>query len=405
MDAAVKGKSSKIGRARQFLRANIENGNSTNQFNCTLCNAPLNGNTQSNLLSHFKSCHKEVYHTKIDIAPDEPIAVQRLKLLYSCVELVSVNSQPFSLLSCSGFKSAVQQKLNAFKLAGCNFDLNDHHVREVKEKVMEVAEKIKQQLKMEMKGKVISLMVDGATRNGRSIFGINAQYKSDGRLKLVTLSMRELDASHTADYLSKILVAALSEYEIELSQVISITTDNGSNMLAMVKDLENKLFGDEQETNEKEIDDQENNEITAELRNDEEIQFSDEQTQSEIEKIIANEDLNDQEVLNMMFDTSTMYEELLDKLVNDMRARSGKHHLFMSSIKCAAHTLQLAVNDAIKLLGKNDSNLILLCRVIAKFLRLQSTRNEMKKKGLKSILPRLDVETRWSSTYLMVRYR
>lgn len=70
----------------------------------------------------------------------------------------------------------------------------------------------------------------------------------------------------------------------------------------------------------------------------------------------------------------------------------------------AAHTLQLAVNDALKLLGKNDSNIISLCRVVAKFIRLQSTKNEMHKVGLSSILPKLDVETRWSSTYLMVSF-
>lgn len=402
MDAAVRGKSSKIGRARQFLTAKTENGNTSNVFTCNICNVTLNGNCQSNLLSHFKSCHKDVYYTKIDAEREEPTAVQRLKLLFSCVELVSINSQPFSLLSCSGFKSAVQQKLNAFQLAGRNLDLNDHHVHEIKEKIVEVAEKIKQQLKMEMKGRIVSVMVDGATRNGRSIFGINAQYKINGRLKLATLSMRELNESHTADYLSNILEAVLAEYEVELAQVISITTDNGSNMLAMVKDLENKLFGD---SNPREEDNIEiTTESTYESRYDEEMQISDEQTQIEIENIITENGPNDEDALKILFDSSSMYEELLDKLVNDMRAKSGNHHLFMSSIKCAAHTLQLAVNDAIKLLGKNDSNIISLCRVIAKFLRLQSTKNEMKKVGLNSILPRLDVETRWSSTYLMVRY-
>ncbi|XP_031626200.1 uncharacterized protein LOC116342650 [Contarinia nasturtii] len=44
-----------------------------------------------------------------------------------------------------------------------------------------------------------------------------------------------------------------------------------------------------------------------------------------------------------------------------------------------------------------------LCRNVAKFLRLSSTKNAMKEAGLVSILPGLDVATRWSSTYLMIR--
>lgn len=404
MDAAVKGISSKIGRARQFLTAITENGKPTNQYSCNICNGKVNGNCQSNLLSHFRSCHKEVYFSKINITPEEPTAVQRLKLVFSCVELVAINSQPFSLLSCSGFRNAVQQKLNAFQLAGCNLNLNDHHVHEIKEKVIEVAMNIKQQVKTEMKGKIISLMVDGATRNGRSIFGINAQYKIDGRLKLVTLSMKELHQAHTAEYLSSILQQVSNEYEIDLSQVISITTDNGSNMLAMVKDLENKLFGELDRLDHHEDENNQNGDMANESRNYDETHTSDEMTEKEIEEVIREDEFTDDDALKILFDDSTMYEELLDKLVSDMRNRSGNHHLFMSSIKCAAHTLQLAVNDALKLLGKKDSNIISLCRVVAKFLRLQSTKNEMHKVGLSSIIPKLDVETRWSSTYLMVSF-
>lgn len=400
MDAAKKGKSSKIGRARQFLTENTPD-----QFTCNLCDAPLNGNCQSNLLRHFKSLHKNQWRNKIDIAAEEPTAVQRLKLVFSCVELVAINSQPFSLLSCSGFRSSVQDKLNAFKLAGCILDLNDHHVHEIKEKVVEVAMNIKQQLKAEMKGKIISLMVDGATRENRSIFGINAQYKIDGRLKLVTLSMKQLYQSHTAEHLSCILQQVLGEYEIDLEQVISITTDNGSNMLAMVKNLENKLFG---ESDDHEDENAQNEDMAIESRNDNETQTSDEMTEKEIEQVIQEEaeaeKLTDKEALNQMFDKNAMYEELLEELVGDSRKRNDNHHLFMSSIKCGAHTLQLAVNDALKQLGKNDSNIILLCRVVAKFLRLQSTKHEMHKVGLSSIMPRLDVETRWSSTYLMVSF-
>lgn len=406
MDAAVKGKGSQISRARQYLSNIEENGVPTNSYKCNLCSTLLNGNCKSNLLNHFKKRHADIYNSKINIQPEESIAVQRLKLLYSCVELVAINSQPFSILTCSGFVSAIKHKLQEFQLAGCALNLTDHHVYEIKEKVLDIASNIKQQIKMEMKEKIISVMVDGATRNGRSIFGINAQYKINGCLKVVTLSMCELKQAHTADYLSNMLQQVLSEYEVDLSQVISITTDNGSNMLAMVKNLENKLFEDSDAQVEEE--EEENSEIadsSVNLKNDAKMQiFPDDETESEIQKVLDAKEFTDDDALNMLFDDSSVYEELVEKLVVDMRKRSGNHHLFMASIKCAAHTLQLAVNDALKMLGKTDSNIISLCRVVAKFLRLQSTKNEMHLAGLHSIMPKLDVETRWSSTYLMVRY-
>lgn len=131
--------------------------------------------------------------------------------------------------------------------------------------------------------------------------------------------------------------------------------------------------------------------------------ISEEQTEAEIEQILNMNGITDDEALNIIFDASSVYEDLLATLVVDIRARTGNHHLFMASIKCATHTLQLAIKDAIKLLGQTDSNAISLCRVVAKFLRLQSTKTELFRAGIKSIVPKLDVETRWSSTYLMVK--
>lgn len=89
-------------------------------------------------------------------------------------------------------------------------------------------------------------------------------------------------------------------------------------------------------------------------------------------------------------------------IVSDLRNQTGNHSLFVNSVKCGAHTIQLAVKDFLALLSKSDQNIIDLCRLVAKFLRKQSSKNEMRHAGLSSILPGLDVQTRWSSTYLMV---
>lgn len=76
--------------------------------------------------------------------------------------------------------------------------------------------------------------------------------------------------------------------------------------------------------------------------------------------------------------------------------------VFVNSVNCAAHTVQLAVKNALSKLKIEHSNLIKLAREVAKFLRKEGTRNEARKHHLKLILPPLDIETRWSSTYMLV---
>ena len=68
-------------------------------------------------------------------------------------------------------------------------------------------------------------------------------------------------------------------------------------------------------------------------------------------------------------------------------------------IPCAAHTLQLAVKDFVK--QKDIASTIAVARELARKLRIPKVRYHFMKKG--HHLPRLDNETRWSSTYLLIQ--
>lgn len=371
----TKGKETLVNRARQFLTEVFKDAKSTNKFQCNLCLKVINGKSPSNLVTHFKNSHEKEYCEKIANKTEDSIPVRRLKTVFSCVELVAINNYPFSVLSSSGFRHALEDKLREFQLAGCSLNLSDHHVYEIKEKVREVATEIKSLIKSEVKQKVISVMIDSATRNGRSIFGVNIQYKHNGELKVVTLAMRELKKSHTAVYLSKILHEILAEYDIDLSQVLTITTDNGSNMLATVKEIESKLFesfessGDIVTSQNVPISHVGEMEI-SQLRIIEPNYDDDGLIEEDIEELLKESEFNENDAYDLLFDESTVYGDLIDKLVFDIRKETGNHHLFVTSIKCAAHTLQLAVRDAINMLKKEEQNDASLCRVAAKFLCL-----------------------------------
>ena len=59
-----------------------------------------------------------------------------------------------------------------------------------------------------------------------------------------TLALLDTKAQHTATQLRKILLTVLEEYNINTSQVLACDTDNASNMVKLVKDLnkEDYLF-------------------------------------------------------------------------------------------------------------------------------------------------------------------
>lgn len=120
-----------------------------------------------------------------------------------------------------------------------------------------------------------------------------------------------------------------------------------------------------------------------------------------LDKIFAADVSEEVEPIGEEQEISAANNELLDDIANHLNTDGGINVMWkITGINCSAHTIQLAVNDGLKLLKKSHQNIIALCRYVTKHLRLQSTINELN--GLKLICPRLDVATRWSSTYLMV---
>lgn len=86
-----------------------------------------------------------------------------------------------------------------------------------------------------------------------------------------------------------------------------------------------------------------------------------------------------------------------------VESEAGTNIVFVNGINCATHTMQLVVRDAIALLPKHQSNVITLATKVSKFFRKESTRNAVKNMGLKLKVPSVEMPTRWSSTYMMVR--
>lgn len=373
------------------------NGDEKHFYKCLICLQSKNGTNNANLAAHLKSSHFAVFSEMYDGKKD-PLPIKRLKLLQNCTEIISTNGRPFNSLLDSGFQSIIRNKCEKLRIGGCPLNLSDPHLVEVKTHLSETAQKIRSKIKNEVKDRALGLMVDIVSKHHRSILGVSIQYACNGKLRVRSIGMIDLEKRHTGIYLAEKIIERLKIFEIEPIQILTITTDNGANVLKMIRDIENL-----QETCVNEQKKATNSNVSRNLFPD----FSSVNVENaEIENIllVADDNITDEEALDILFEDvelernstllSAISTELSDKGVNVLWDISG--------VNCAAHTLQLAIKDALNKISKSHSNVINIARTIVKFLRLKTTTSQMDEIGLKYKLPRLENDTRWCSLYLMV---
>lgn len=363
---------------------------------CKLCNSKINATKEWNLAMHLSRCHTHIYQ-KINESSREPLVVTRLKVLQNCTETVAVNGRPFEWIMDSGYRKQFQKTLDELSAANLTLNLSTP-LTVVKEHLAKVANKVRELIQNEVKDRPLSLLVDLVTKHKRSILGVSVQYTFKGELKVRSIGFIELLDRHTGVYLSDMIIVRLGELGIKLMQIFSITTDNAKNVLKLVRDMSECLQADVIKSKQKSNN---NAAVNPESLSD----SNDEQTDSEINELLVHcAEVDDEEVeaLERAMDEVPLdcHETLLEVMTQKIGNSGEIWHI--TGVKCAAHTLQLAINASITNLSNSTSNVISLCREVSKFLRLISTKTEMAQLGIEYRLPRLEVPTRWSSLYLMV---
>lgn len=372
-------------------------------YNCKLCTKNMNANKPGNLVSHLK-CHPDAYR---DLCRDDSsIEHKRLKLLLSCVELVTVNGRAFRCLNDSAIHIMNEEILAELKTAGRQLNLHDPHLDEVKNEMKNISQEIRDKIANEVKNRALSLLVDIVTKRGRSILGVSLQYIVNKSVKIRSIGMIELNERHTGIYLGDLIIERLKQFNIDLKQIITITTDNGANVLKMVRDLEEYL--------QKHIDEStqltnENTRLSPDIGNEEAIDreidnilsAEDELTDDQaIDLILQEAEIDDDEPSEMDLQTN---QNLLNAMQSNMEDNHGLDILWdVTGINCIVHTLQLGITDSIKALGTTVRNVISLSQLVAKYLRKASTERDLREEGVIYKRPRINVVTRWGSMYQMV---
>lgn len=384
-------------KALEHFRSVTEEDSSNDKIKthiCCHCNVQVNGSKGWNLAQHLQNCHLNIYE-EITGQKETP-ELKRLHFIQNCVEIISVNGRPFSYLLDSGFQALVKEKLTELHEAGYGINLSHQNLVEVKQHLKETSQQIQEEIRKETENRPLSLLVDIVTRQRRSICGFSVQYIFNGQLKIRSIGMVELLHSHTGKYIAEVIIKRLNEFGINLKQIITITTDNAANVLKMVRDINSHLQAavdnakqatDYNASNENEASNEDANALIEELLCDETKVTDDEAYEQLFEEVEFNRD------------NSTLLNVMSTEILS-----FGIDIWDITGVNCAAHTLQLATKDSISKLPQPIKNVIELCRLVCKFLRLKSTSVAMDIIGVEYTLPRLENDTRWGSMYLMVRF-
>lgn len=160
------------------------------------------------------------------------IREMQLKVLQCMVEKVTVNGRPFSSLNDSGYVKTIEDKLNCLAKHGLEINLRDKKYTQIKAYISGTANKIKEKITAEANDRHVSLMLDIATKNHKSILGINLRYIIDGKIIERCIGMMPLtERHHTSRNIAIEVKKCLDKFEISLKRVKSVTTDNAANVV------------------------------------------------------------------------------------------------------------------------------------------------------------------------------
>lgn len=382
-------------KIRQYFKKINSSNENDFMYRCEIenCGKEINGKKESNLGSHVRRKHQFFYDNNIAFRPkndEEPLPVTRLKFIQNCAKMVAVSGRPFRSLSDPGFIGHTEENMKKLQIGALADGLSAPNYSAVKQHINYLADRVFAQIRSEVQNNFVCVMVDGASKFRRSILGISIQYVCEGTVVLRSVGMINLTSSHTAAYLMEQILSRLNFIGVENNRIISITTDNAPNMLA-VPDLINTYSI---ETSGIESDSDDDVGGHNDMRRFFIVNSGDEDDEEDGEE--ASEGVERNALLADILNDKDVFRAKLQQL----KERFGAQTMNVNGVRCGVHFLQLGVKDALK--GSDASGLIGVCRNACKFLRKPSTALLLRENGIIFSLPRLDVKTRWTSLNDMV---
>ena len=200
--------------------------------------------------------------------------------------------------------------------------------------------------------------MDSCPRLRTNYFAVDVQFvNSSNKIVIYTLAVKHTKADHSSDAILSPLLDVLREYELPKRKVLSIVTDNASNMISVVEKPS-----------------AESNEHDAENDDNQAVVFTD----------MVGDDTE--------FDSDDHYEKDESTVIElDMlNAMAAAELTSTEHMRCAVHTFQLAIRDGLK--ARNIANLLAHVRKVVVAARARKVDEILKRRCNKSAL--LDQATR-----------
>lgn len=294
------------------------------------CGKSYSGYVISNLWRHLAAHHRSLHdelepkRKKRRLVFDSDINAS-LEIRKGLVELCTVHGRPFCIVNDSGMKrilraiTGIQDEDIEDGRERCNqrpgFGFSRH---QLKADIQFVYENMKTIITEEVKGKMLSMMVDIVSKRNKSILGIAVQFIKDDEITIRFLGMMRMMERHTGQYIADLVQEKLLEYGVAIEQIYTFTTDNGANVLKAAKILgstlrDHPICEDSLNINEYDLD-----EWTSLFGEDE-----------------ADNDNDD-----------VTSDEMLDAFSQVFLANNERIN-FLYGMSCGAHTLQIEINNSI----------------------------------------------------------
>lgn len=255
-------------------------------------------------------------------------------------------------------------------------------------KIAKTADDITDVITGDVKDRLLSLMFDLGSKFGKSFLGISVQYMENMTIKIAHLGMIVMRERKTAAFIRERLEQILARFGVSLKQILTITTDNGANVIKSQQDILNAIAIMVAEADEatEDTDDTDDMDVQAEQQPEQQPEETNSDTEGDETDSDGDEDSDDDDGIEgdlirlleeQTFETGTTYEG----------------HANITPTRCAAHTVQLAVHDTLAFYATEIVDVKAACKDI---------RTQIETSFLPNTKPPRPNTTRWSSTNDMV---
>ena len=152
------------------------------------------------------------------------------KFIWGIIQLI------MSSVALRFFESPGFQTLNGEMARKLGVSISRESIRRY---VVDAANKMRESLINDLKGKLLFIKMDSATRQFRSFLGINVQYYDKNKDKSVVkmLACANTEKRHTSRQMCNLFTATMQQFGIAKENILCLVVDNASNMTKTIERL------------------------------------------------------------------------------------------------------------------------------------------------------------------------